>query len=111
MFVPGASDQWNYNFNQWDNWAKTVSKNRDAKVMIGVPGNTGAAGRGYVGPDRLAEIFRHTKERYSSFGGVMVWDASQVVANQGFLGSVKNSLRALARRGMRWGLRSEGVEE
>ncbi|RHZ65988.1 putative class III chitinase [Aspergillus thermomutatus] len=84
-YVPGAATQYNFNFATWDNWAKTVSLNKNVRVFLGVPGSSTAAGSGYVSVDRLAGIIAYAKG-LSSFGGVMSWDASQVVANSGFLG-------------------------
>jgi chitinase len=34
-FVPGASQQWNYNFDQWDTWAHSASKNPNVKILLG----------------------------------------------------------------------------
>lgn len=47
-FVPGATTQNNFNFDTWDNWARTVSLNKKVKVLLGIPGNTGAAGSRYA---------------------------------------------------------------
>ncbi|KAL5377481.1 hypothetical protein DPSP01_009819 [Paraphaeosphaeria sporulosa] len=101
-YVPGATDQWNFNFNQWDTWAK-ASKNPAAKVLLGVPANTGA-GRGYLSPSALQPVIQYSAQ-YSSFGGVMMWDASQAWTNSGFVASVKSLLRGLSKREMRWGAR------
>lgn len=90
-FVPGASTQNNFNFATWDQWAKTVSKNPNVKVFLGVPGNIGAAGSGYEPPSSLAPIINYC-EQFSSFGGVMVWDAVQAYSNNGFIDSVKEAL-------------------
>jgi chitinase len=90
-FVPGAADQWNFNFNTWDNWAKTVSKNRNVRVMLGVPAGRTAAGSGYLSPSAMKPIIDYCK-RFSSFGGVMMWDASQAYANPGFLEGTKANL-------------------
>ncbi|KAI1165796.1 carbohydrate-binding module family 1 protein [Nemania serpens] len=79
-----------WNFNVWDTWAHQTSKNRNVKVLIGVPANTGAGG-GYVSASALAPIISDTK-KYSSFGGIMMWDMSQLFANNGFLASVRSSL-------------------
>ncbi|KAF1970668.1 glycoside hydrolase [Bimuria novae-zelandiae CBS 107.79] len=105
-YVPGATDQWNFNFNQWDAWAK-ASKNPSAKVLLGIPANTGA-GRGYLSPSALQPVFQYSA-KYSSFGGVMMWDASQAGTNPGFVASVKNLLRGLRKREMKWGDRKEDV--
>ncbi|KAI0410024.1 putative class III chitinase [Xylaria palmicola] len=79
-----------WNFNVWDDWAHHTSKNPAVKVLIGVPANTGAGG-GYVDASTLGSIVKDTK-KYTSFGGVMMWDMSQLFANNGFLASVRSSL-------------------
>lgn len=90
-FVPGASTQNNFNFQTWDNWAKTVSKNPNVKVLLGVPGSSTAAGSGYETGSTLASIISYCQQ-FSSFGGVMTWDMSQVYANAGFLDGVHADL-------------------
>lgn len=90
-YVSGASAQNNYNFETWDDWAKTVSKNDEVKVLVGIPANTGAAGSGYVKGSQLASVLAYS-EGFSSFGGVMMWDMSQLYANSGFLAEVVSGL-------------------
>ncbi|KAJ5365880.1 Glycoside hydrolase superfamily [Penicillium concentricum] len=80
-----------YNFEEWDNWAKTVSKNKDVKVIIGVPAFTTAASTGYIPASQLAKVIAYTK-KFESFGGVMMWDATQAYANDGFIKDVRKSL-------------------
>ncbi|KAJ5108671.1 Glycoside hydrolase superfamily [Penicillium angulare] len=80
-----------YNFEEWDNWAKTVSKNKDVKVIMGVPADTTAASTGYVPADKLADVIEYSK-KFESFGGVMMWDVSQAYANEGFIDSVRKAL-------------------
>ena len=87
----GAATQNNFNFATWDNWAKTVSLNPAVKVFLGIPAGATAAGSGYEPSSTLAPIIDYCKQ-YSSFGGVMMWDASQAVANNGFLSAVKQDL-------------------
>lgn len=89
-FTTGTSTQNNFNFATWDTWAKTVSKNPNVKLMLGVPANTGA-GAGYQTPSALAPIISYCKS-FSSFAGVMVWDMTQAYANSGFLDGVKSDL-------------------
>ncbi|TGO31729.1 hypothetical protein BHYA_0423g00040 [Botrytis hyacinthi] len=89
-FVPGVSTQNNFNFDTWDNWAKTVSLNPNVKVMLGIPSNTGA-GAGYTSGAALASVIAYSKS-FSSFGGVMMWDMSQLYANAGFLDAVNMDL-------------------
>lgn len=71
----------NFNFDTWDNWAKTQSKNPNVKVFLGVPGSTTAANSGYVPYATLTGTIDSLKSQYKSFGGVMMWDASQAYAN------------------------------
>lgn len=112
-FVPGAGTQPSFNFNQWDAWART-SKNPNVKVLLGVPASTGA-GRGYLSPDALRPVIQNSAQ-YQSFGGVMMWDASQAWTNNGFVTGVRATLASLAKRDasepvvkrtMRWGLRAK----
>ncbi|KAH1564378.1 hypothetical protein KXX37_003421 [Aspergillus fumigatus] len=90
-FEAGESKQNSFNFDVWDNWAKTVSLNKKAKVFLGVPANTGAAGSGYVPVDTLKPIIEYSK-KFSSFGGVMMWDVTQAYGNTGFLDGVAQAL-------------------
>ncbi|KAI8339795.1 glycoside hydrolase superfamily [Choanephora cucurbitarum] len=71
-----------FNFKTWDHWAKHTSPNRNVKVFLGLPGSKQAAGSGYVHYNKLRRVIQNTKERYSSFGGVMFWDASEVFGNK-----------------------------
>ncbi|KAI9305999.1 glycoside hydrolase superfamily [Cunninghamella echinulata] len=70
----------NFNFDTWDNWASTVSKNKDVKVLLGLPGSPTAAGSGYIGFDKIKSTVESI-QKYKSFGGVMFWDASQTYSN------------------------------
>ena len=63
-----------YNFATWDNWAKTTSFNKNIKVYIGAPASPDAAGTGYVNSSTLAQYVSQAQSKYSSFGGVMMWD-------------------------------------
>jgi hypothetical protein len=71
----GQANAWN--FADWDNWAKNTSPNKNVKVYIGAPASSTAANSGYVNANTLVTIAKATKATYSSFGGVMFWDASQ----------------------------------
>ena len=90
-FVSGSTTQNNFNFGTWDTWARTVSLNKNVKVLLGIPGNSGAAGSGYVSGSSLAAIIAYCKT-FSSFGGVMVWDMTQLYANSGFLAEIVSDL-------------------
>ncbi|KAG0014458.1 Chitinase 1 [Podila clonocystis] len=76
-----AYGSFNFNFDQWDTWAKTTSINKNVKVYLGIPGSQTAANAGYVTIDRLRQIIDDVRCKYTSFGGVMMWDTSQAYAN------------------------------
>jgi len=59
-----------------DNWAKAVSPNKEIKLYIGAPASSLAASSGYVDGDTLASCALRMRDQFSSFGGVMLWDAS-----------------------------------
>ncbi|OSC97704.1 glycoside hydrolase family 18 protein [Trametes coccinea BRFM310] len=81
-----------YNFATWDNWAKTKSANPDVKVYIGAPGSSDSAGEGYVSVSKLASYVSDAQEKYSSFGGVMLWDASTAYTNNRFDLGIKTAM-------------------
>ncbi|KAL4742071.1 glycoside hydrolase superfamily [Aspergillus similis] len=81
----------NFNFAVWDNWALTQSKNKNVRVFLGVPANTGAASTGYLPATSLEPVISYSKG-FESFGGVMMWDVSQAYGNPGFLDGVAKAL-------------------
>ena len=46
-------------------------------VSFATAASSSAAGSGYVDAATLAKIASETRSKYSSFGGIMLWDASQ----------------------------------
>ncbi|KAL7278914.1 hypothetical protein ACG7TL_006745 [Trametes sanguinea] len=84
---------WAWDFSSWDTWAKTVSVNPDVKIYIGAPASSTAAGSGYVDATTLGNIAIQQRGNYSSFGGVMLWDASQAYANSRYDLQVKNIIK------------------
>ncbi|KAG6884389.1 hypothetical protein C0993_011618 [Termitomyces sp. T159_Od127] len=85
----GNNNAWNY--DTWDKWAKN-SANKNVKIYIGAPAAPTAAGSGYVDAATLGRIARETRARYASFGGVMLWDASQAYDNGRFDRQVKSAM-------------------
>ncbi|KAJ7629207.1 glycoside hydrolase [Mycena polygramma] len=75
-----------WNFASWDK----TSPNKDVKIFIGAPASTTAAESGYVPATTLGKIALEMRAQYSSFGGIMLWDASQAYAN-GRLDTVANT--------------------
>lgn len=90
-YALGRSGQNNFNFDTWDNWAHTTSLNKNVKVFVGVPGSGTAAESGYEPVSNLEPIIEYV-QGFKSFGGVMIWDASQAKANNGFISGVKSAL-------------------
>lgn len=88
-----------WDYSTWDTWANSVSLNKNAKVLMGIAANTGAANAGsYVDGSLLASAIASSKS-YASFGGVMMWDMSQLYANSGFEAEVVSDLAAPASGG------------
>ncbi|KAK1230753.1 Chitinase 2 [Marasmius sp. AFHP31] len=80
------------NFDEWDQWAKTVSPNKNVRVFLGAPASPDAAVEGYVDANTLGKLANRIKDQYSSFGGVMLWDASQADANGRYDVAIKKAL-------------------
>lgn len=87
-----AVSQWN--FGQWDIWARTISPNPNVKIYIGAPASSSAAGGGYVPASTLLDIALKTRKAFPSFGGVMFWDASQAYKNGRIDQVLKNGLKS-----------------
>ncbi|KAF8207553.1 glycoside hydrolase superfamily [Mycena galopus ATCC 62051] len=87
--VDDYSDPSDWDFSSWDTWAKTTSPNPDVRIFIGAPASA-SAGAGYVAAATLGQIAISTRAEYSSFGGIMLWDASQAFANDRFDEQVKD---------------------
>jgi len=81
-----------FNFATWDHWAKTTSPNPNVKVYIGAPAGPKAAGSGYVDADALISMAKSVQSQYSSFGGVMLWDADTAFDNDRFDLQIKNAI-------------------
>ena len=83
-----------FNFKKWDQWARTTSKNKKVKVLVGAPASQDAAGSGYVDGDKLRAIVKYS-QKFKSLGGVMIWDSSHLAGNQGLLGSLSQIIKGL----------------
>ncbi|KAG8406813.1 Endochitinase 33 [Metarhizium acridum] len=89
-FQEGSTTQNAFNFDVWDNWAKTTSPNKKVKLLIGVPAAPGAGG-GYTSGSKLKAAINWS-QKYSSFGGAMMWDMSQLYSNSAFLGEIVSDI-------------------
>lgn len=55
-----------------------VDKNMlKVKIYVGAPASSTAAGSGYLPIGTLSNIATRMRTSFPSFGGVMLWDASQ----------------------------------
>lgn len=68
-----------------DYWARNVSPNANVKVFVGAPASSTAAGSGYVNISTLSDIAVAMRHSFPSFGGVMLWDASQAYGRLDFV--------------------------
>ncbi|CAN6657746.1 endochitinase [Trichomonascus vanleenenianus] len=81
------------NFDGWNTVISGSSKSKNAKIYLGVPASATAANAGsYVPASEVISIATALQQQYSSFGGVMMWDASQAWANDDFAGVVKHGI-------------------
>ncbi|KAH7923986.1 glycoside hydrolase family 18 protein [Leucogyrophana mollusca] len=83
-----------WDFGVWDLWAQQTSPNPDVKIYIGAPASSTAAGTGYLPIGNLSSIAVQMRQSFPSFGGVMLWDASQAYANDRYDLAIKDALVA-----------------
>ncbi|KAJ2513744.1 Chitinase 2 [Coemansia sp. RSA 2049] len=70
-----------FNYDDWDNWAKTKSVNKNVKIFIGAPGSPSAASSGYVDGSTLSTVYNAVRANYTSLGGIMTWDVKFVAGS------------------------------
>jgi len=85
------ANAWNY--ATWDDWAKNTSPNKNVRVYIGAPASQSSAGQGYVDAPVLGTIAQNVKKEFSSFGGVMLWDASSAYGNNRYDSAIKGFIK------------------
>ncbi|KAG9314587.1 glycoside hydrolase family 18 protein [Chiua virens] len=88
-----------WNFGVWDQWARQTSPNPNVKIYIGAPASSTAAGTGYVPIGNFNSIAVQMRTSFPSFGGVMLWDASQAYANNRYDLAIKQALSATGATG------------
>ncbi|KAK6333307.1 hypothetical protein TWF718_011124 [Orbilia javanica] len=80
-----------FNFQMWENWARTSSANKKIRIFIGFLGGGVPGTTGYVNKD-IAQKIVSDSLKFKSFAGVMFWDASILGINTGILPAVRNVL-------------------
>lgn len=77
----------NFNFDEWDTWARTKSQNKNVRVFLGTPGGETAASSGFQGFESLGQVVDAAKRSSAgNFGGIMMWDAAQAFATKNSAG-------------------------
>ncbi|QLQ82148.1 hypothetical protein HG537_0G04030 [Torulaspora globosa] len=71
-----------FNWDTWQNYAQSVSPNKNIKLYLGLPGSATAASSGYISDLSLLEDTISKISSSGNFGGVAMWDASQAFSNQ-----------------------------
>ncbi|KAJ1643002.1 Chitinase 2 [Coemansia asiatica] len=65
-----------FNFATWADWAQSKSKNPDVKLYIGSPACQACASTGYLGAEKLEQVYTDIKRSNGDvLGGIMLWDA------------------------------------
>ncbi|KAI0867798.1 glycoside hydrolase superfamily [Hypoxylon argillaceum] len=79
-----------------DTWDSQWAKSSGAKIFVGIPGArtaiSAANSESYVEGSVFASDYLATAQKYASFGGVMVWDMSQLDNNTAFLPPIVSAL-------------------
>ncbi|KAK6508352.1 hypothetical protein TWF506_010446 [Arthrobotrys conoides] len=80
-----------FNFQLWENWARTNSANKNIKIFIGFLGGGVPGTTGYVNKNIAQQIVADSL-KFKSFAGAMFWDASILNINTGILPAVRDVL-------------------
>ncbi|KAF9362647.1 Chitinase 1 [Mortierella sp. NVP85] len=88
-----------FNFHKWNEWATgPLSKNKDVKIYLGVPGGPDTASNATVlDPQQLTDAI-NVAWTNSSFGGVMLWNIGAANAT-GLAKVAGNVLQSLSQSG------------
>lgn len=85
-----------FNYAAWDTLVK-ASPNPKTKIYLGVPASESAAGSGYTPITTVLQAASYLQANYDSFGGIMMWDASQAWNN---VDSSGNNFAQAAKEGL-----------
>lgn len=69
-----------FNWDTWEDYAKSVSPNPNIKLYLGQAGSPTAASTGYTKATHLQSYLQEAMDS-DNFGGVSLWDASQAFSN------------------------------
>ncbi|KAH6981820.1 glycoside hydrolase superfamily [Ilyonectria sp. MPI-CAGE-AT-0026] len=71
----------NFNYEAWEQILAGSDQSKDAKIFVGLPADSSAAGTGYVTPDVVSEVVQYLKDK-ASFGGISLWDLNRGASNK-----------------------------
>ncbi|KAJ1944708.1 Chitinase 2, partial [Linderina macrospora] len=92
--LANINNQWNFDYKSWDTLTK-ANPNPNSKMYVGLPAGSGAAGNGYLDLATLQADLKQLYTNYTStFGGIMLWDASWYSNNQAYVSSLASWVRA-----------------
>ncbi|ODA83258.1 hypothetical protein RJ55_01770 [Drechmeria coniospora] len=76
---PGCQyDSAGFNLREWGGIISASDKSKQAKVFVGLPSATTAAGSGYISPEQISELICQYKD-LNNFGGISLWDLHRSV--------------------------------
>ncbi|KAJ1952251.1 Chitinase 2, partial [Dipsacomyces acuminosporus] len=88
------NNQWNFDYASWDKLTK-ANVNPNSKMYVGLPAGQGAAGNGYLDLATLKADLSLLYTNYTStFGGIMLWDASWYSNNQAYVQELSSWLKS-----------------
>ncbi|KAJ1774019.1 Chitinase 2 [Coemansia sp. RSA 1813] len=83
--LANIDSKWNFDYASWDKLT-SANSNPNSKMYVGLPAGTGAAGNGYLDLSTLQTDLTKLYTSYpSTFGGIMLWDASWYTNNQEYV--------------------------
>ncbi|KAJ2723528.1 Chitinase 2 [Coemansia sp. Benny D115] len=92
--LANINNQWNFDYASWDKLAK-ANVNPNSKMYVGLPAGSGAAGNGYLDLATLqANLAKLYSGHESTFGGIMLWDASWYTNNQEYVKSLSSWVKS-----------------
>ncbi|KAH7303995.1 glycoside hydrolase superfamily [Stachybotrys elegans] len=69
-----------FNYDQWASILASSAKSKNAKLFIGLPASTEAAGSGYITPQAMKDLVCKWKGG-KNFGGISLWDLTRGAGN------------------------------
>lgn len=70
-----------FNWDTWQEFANSVSPNKNIKLYVGLPGAPLSAGSGYVSPAKVKALLPQYVLDSPNFGGISLWDMASSFAN------------------------------